>query len=823
MPKTKKTAIQKINKKTKNRIDENPRKITGFGYLMNTLSKYSPFGDFGNYAEFIKDFFTNCLNKDTINPIIDNPSSRTEDSAYEKYMGKNPNPINPTYARILYNDLSTNNCKNIIKIINKLPKLKKEHLFDDLSDFYNMNTFSIETVGEFFSEILLFVLKCKLDKIDYLDEIKTLYYKKKIKDKIGNKTIAPEITGDNILVIDTNTLSVENNDSLKTYLNKMESSYNKISSIVYNNATVPFYDLYVCNNIKYPIERIENNERKIDYDFFENITMTELLNYIQKRIILSGTGGLGKTMMIKHLILDTLKNFNKLQMLPISINLRDYRHEHRGIENLIKDSIERYSKKFFIENYKIFLNLGKIVFLFDGLDEIPLDECDDFIYDFKQFTAINSNNFFIVSSRDMDNFKSINDEFKIFHLCPLTEDQSIELINKINYKPEQPEIKSKFITIIKQHYKGIQMDFVENPLLLSIMLLTYGQFGEIPDQLYKFYELAFNVLSRQHDAEKGLSREYKSKLNILNIEEIFSEFCARTYIDEIFKFNTKSFNNYMEQLKYIKVHNCDIFNLYYDLSTGLCLLFEDGNDILFTHRSFQEYFAALYFSKQSDVILQKLPEHFDKNKRSSRILTDKFFSMLYNMNPTKISHAIFYPFLVDRQSIWHKLNPQNEYFGFLQDCYKTLYYGDYECISNSSTKYHLLDFIINIQNIKKRDYFDDLPEENDFFEDEYYRIKSKPYDSNEYGFDAEETDIEAESFIPDDYPKELYPPESVGKQYTFNVGDLYNDREFYNDIYDTLNDDKYVLKKQYIALIEYINKLKAEIDNENNTDSLFPN
>mgnify|MGYP006979103567 CR=1 FL=1 len=51
----------------------------------------------------------------------------------------------------------------------------------------------------------------------------------------------------------------------------------------------------------------------------------------------------------------------------------------------------------------------------------------------------------------------------------------------------------------------------------------------------------------------------------------------------------------------------------YDLVNNLCLMYFEGNRFHFTHRSFQEYFCALYFSKQKDKTLKAIGDSLKKS------------------------------------------------------------------------------------------------------------------------------------------------------------------------------------------------------------------
>ncbi len=59
------------------------------------------------------------------------------------------------------------------------------------------------------------------------------------------------------------------------------------------------------------------------------------------------------------------------------------------------------------------------------------------------------------------------------------------------------------------------LDYFENPLLLSIMLITYQDSALIPVQLHNFYSSAFDALFFRHDATKaGFRRPTKTEMDI---------------------------------------------------------------------------------------------------------------------------------------------------------------------------------------------------------------------------------------------------------------------------------------------------------------------
>ena len=74
-------------------------------------------------------------------------------------------------------------------------------------------------------------------------------------------------------------------------------------------------------------------------------------------------------------------------------------------------------------------------------------------------------------------------------------------------------------------------------------------------------------------------------------------------------------------------------------------MYLESGKYYFTHRSFQEYFSAVFLSKQKDSVISKLGDFFEKRER--RMRGDQTFFMLNDLIPDKIDEFIFIPYLED--------------------------------------------------------------------------------------------------------------------------------------------------------------------------------
>lgn len=79
-----------------------------------------------------------------------------------------------------------------------------------------------------------------------------------------------------------------------------------------------------------------------------------LLSFRKKFVVITGTGGLGKTMLMHYLVLTLVKRYDKYQKLPIVIQLKDFDADCTDLIAYIKKRIQ-------IQNLEEYVRSGKCV------------------------------------------------------------------------------------------------------------------------------------------------------------------------------------------------------------------------------------------------------------------------------------------------------------------------------------------------------------------------------------------------------------------------------------------------------------------------------
>lgn len=412
------------------------------------------------------------------------------------------------------------------------------------------------------------------------------------------------------------------------YLKNTRAKNSKIKTLIYRHVPKDLYSFYECVGVEFDGEVIDTN------------TINNILD-VGNKIIISGTGGIGKTTLLKHFYLNTI---NDTSYIPVLVELR-------MVNSMELDKISMYdivyhnllNNGFRMENkyYEYSLEEGGYVILLDGFDEINREKIQKLTEEIISFSGKYPENKYILTSRPNDSFMGWND-YAEMNALELTKSQALSLVSKIDF---DEKVKETFYKELDEKLYDKYKSFASNPLLLTIMLLTFDNRASIPDKLNDFYEQAFATLFNMHDATKdAYVRDIRTGLGCEDFKLIFAYFCFKSYFSGDAEFTEVMLRKYLEECK-MKFPNIafktEDFSI--DLTQSVCMLVKEGINYRFTHRSFQEYFAAWYTCKLVDKDQAELLTNWIKE--SDRIQTDSYFDMLFNLQSEKVNKIILYPAL----------------------------------------------------------------------------------------------------------------------------------------------------------------------------------
>ena len=222
---------------------------------------------------------------------------------------------------------------------------------------------------------------------------------------------------------------------------------------------------------KYRSFEIINKELEFNLEEDTNVFSLKQLVINNDKIVLIGNPGMGKTYEFKNLFSDLWKEKEKTGLIPLILNIKKI--------NIDEDDFEGYIK------YKEWKLLPSIIFIIDGLDEIPSIEI--FIAKLNIFIAKyeNLNLKFVISCRTnvYELYKNSFFSFNVVRLLKLNSNQAIKILKKTHK-----------INIDFRKLNDYQKIYLESPFFLNLFANYYLKNNNLPNNYSKIWEDYIEVL-----------------------------------------------------------------------------------------------------------------------------------------------------------------------------------------------------------------------------------------------------------------------------------------------------------------------------------------
>ncbi len=418
----------------------------------------------------------------------------------------------------------------------------------------------------------------------------------------------------------------------KEYLQRVYSYYSSSRTLVFGNQQKKLDDFY------YPLTLIcsESGETKRIVTSTFKYEDTFLPTF--KKIIIVDNGGMGKSTIMKWLFLSVIK---QRKGIPIFIELRKLKDKKTIIDEII---LELNPIDYVLEREVVtkLIAQGNFIFFFDGYDEISDEDREFVTTDLQNFIAKSTKNLFIMTSRPETALITFSD-FKEFKVKKLLKEEAFELIKKIGNNGEK---SLRLIKKLEENDMQNIKEFLQSPLLVSLLYKKFEHRENIPLHLQEFFYDVFEALFQDHDLTKGDSyiRNKKTNLTFTEFFQVLRELGFYTLkIGEI-EYNDAVLTRYLHEvsrrLPNIKFEPYDFID---DLVKAVPLFNKEGLEYRWSHKSFQEYFAAEFIcrdSKDKQIPILKTMYESAKSEKYSFV-----FSLCYDIDYKPFRKAIIIPYL----------------------------------------------------------------------------------------------------------------------------------------------------------------------------------
>lgn len=425
------------------------------------------------------------------------------------------------------------------------------------------------------------------------------------------------------------------------YMLRAYEKYSTVNTLVLRNRIKQLKNIYVPLTLESQ-ENVENTERiklcGYPKEFFQK----------NKKLLIMDTAGMGKSTIVKRLFLDVI---DQGYGIPIFIELRRINETHDLISE-IESQISSLTQNF---NHQLLLELimsGGFIFFFDGCDEIPMVDRAFAMHCVEDFISKASANTYIITSRP-DEVLNCFGNFKRMSIKGLTKKESFQLLRKYD---GNGIVSNSLIEKLQDKKYEMITEFLENPLLVSLLFTAFEYKPTIPINKQAFYRQVFDALFEAHDLSKGDSycHEKRSKLHSDDFAKILRRIGYECQKRQQVEFLKTDILNIIDKAKgtYINM-NFASSDLLKDLLTSVPLFCKDGNYYKWAHKSLQEYFAALFISIDSKNSQEKILTSIYESDNIQRYIN--LLDLYIDIDPTGFQKYILIPLLDNFVSYYNSL------------------------------------------------------------------------------------------------------------------------------------------------------------------------
>jgi NACHT domain len=231
-----------------------------------------------------------------------------------------------------------------------------------------------------------------------------------------------------------------------------------------------------------------------------------------------GGPGVGKSTFLRKVGLEALKQGRgeyQHTCIPVFLELRKYRWDKAtgiNLQEKIAEEFQYCGLPEYQECTERLLEQGRLLILFDGLDEVPTELLGQMTEAIKNLVDQYSKNRFIASCRiaayrSFQNFSRFTD----VAISNFDELQIQRFIENWFKSHDRPEWGNECQTRLNSEDHKATRELAQTPLLLTLICILFLKRGEFPTKKATLYDKALSTLLEEWDASKEIVRQQPYK------------------------------------------------------------------------------------------------------------------------------------------------------------------------------------------------------------------------------------------------------------------------------------------------------------------------
>lgn len=412
---------------------------------------------------------------------------------------------------------------------------------------------------------------------------------------------------------------------------------------------------------------VQNNTKKKDLNevlFGKKETYNNFLTYLVegkiRKVHLQGDGGAGKSVFVKKIAIDLLKN--AIDDCSISKDTDIFIPIYLKAIDLSGMSYKDFEQVVVSECINEDLILKPMLIIVDGLDEISKCKADAIVEIVNTYSKSEQISVFVSSRKSYSGNHILNTDFLRIELVPLELNQAIVMIKALTMNKNQ-NLLSSLINGLEELQRKIPI----YPLSLKMLVEIAETNREVPASITELYRKFLALSLGEEDKSNSIKTIFAPQIKDFFLQDLAFEVF---YKEDKTKVSSDEFHQFIDSYKNkhkIISRNLDEFILEIE-RTGILHI---NTMVNFSHKTFLEYFVAKYLYRKRNEI-----SDFEENLHKSyyrplwnevvyfyygqkREITSEEINRLLDYENDDIRDINFSKFLIGRllQFAWHTESP----------------------------------------------------------------------------------------------------------------------------------------------------------------------
>lgn len=330
----------------------------------------------------------------------------------------------------------------------------------------------------------------------------------------------------------------------------------------------------------------------------------------KKCLMVLGGPGIGKSTFLRKIGLEAIKKNGSLkrECIPVFLELKKFREKTINIRQKIVEEFEICKFPAAAAFVDAALEQGKLLVLFDGLDEVPsknlihvIERIEDFVDQHSQkLPNGNTQNSFVASCR-IAAYRTSFRSFTDVTIAEFNDSQIEQFIHRWFASEDDRALGTaeKYLKLLNQYEQRATKELAQTPLLLTFLCLVYDREQILPHERVTLYSNALNIILKEWSAQKRINPEpiYKGFHPALE-QVLLAEIAYDSFQKDQLFFSKKTVTTQIaafltDMLDAPKQLDADAIVEAIEIQQGI-LVKRATDTYSFSHLTLQEYLTALH-------------------------------------------------------------------------------------------------------------------------------------------------------------------------------------------------------------------------------------